>query len=274
VPAGTMAGTYYLLVVADGDRVVSETQEGNNAAPRLLAVGGDLVVSALTVPTKAGSGVTLTVSDTTRNAGSGAVPASVTRFHLSTNGLLDASDTLLAGGRAVPALEPGAASAGSTNVTLPTGLAAGTYYIIAKADADQVVPETQEANNTLTRAVAVGPDLWISMMTVPYYITAGATISVSETVTNQGGEAAGASVTRFYLSANAVLDAGDVPLQGSRAVAALAAGVSSAGSTSVVVPAGTAPGTYFVLGKADADGVVAEAQETNNVAARVVQVSP
>jgi len=34
-----------------------KTQEGNNAAARGVQIGGDLVVSALTVPAKGGAGV-------------------------------------------------------------------------------------------------------------------------------------------------------------------------------------------------------------------------
>ena len=47
---------------------------------------------------------------------------------------------------------------------------------------------------------------------------------------------------------------GDVLLDGSRAVPDLAAGASSAGSTSVTIPAGNAAGTFYLIAKADADG--------------------
>jgi hypothetical protein len=61
----------------------------------------------------------------------------------------------------VPALEAGASSAGSTSVTLPEGLAAGTYFIVAKADDNNSVGEGSETNNTFAVTIrivaAVGP---------------------------------------------------------------------------------------------------------------------
>ncbi|PYU06868.1 MAG: hypothetical protein DMG33_06410, partial [Acidobacteria bacterium] len=60
--------------------------------------------------------------------------------------VLDASAAVL-GSRAIPALAPGATSSGSTTVTIPAGTATGNHYIIAKADADNVVTETNKGNN-------------------------------------------------------------------------------------------------------------------------------
>jgi subtilisin family serine protease len=273
IPAGTATGSYYMLAKADGDGAVAESLETNNVSARLLRVGGDLTISGLTVPSKAAAGAAITVTDTTTNSGAGSVGPSTTRFYLSANSLLDASDRPLAGGRAVPALAAGAGSTGSTSVTIPADVVVGGYYLIARADADGEALETQENNNTLARAVAVGPDLRVSSLTVTFTIVAGTAATASDTVQNQGGGAAGASTLRFYLSANASLDAGDVALEGARAVPALAGGASSAGTTAIVVPAGTSPGTYYVIAQADGGGAVAETSETNNVSARVVKVS-
>jgi subtilase family serine protease len=273
VPAGTATGSYYLLAKADADGMVPESQETNNVAARLIRIGGDLTVSAMTSPSKAAAGATIAVSDTTANTGAGTVEASTTRFYLSANSLLDASDRLLAGGRAVPALTAGASSTGATSVAIPAEVVVGAYYLIAKADADDAAAETQENNNTLARAIAVGPDLRVSSLTVPFNVVAGATFTVNETTQNQGGGSALASTTRFYLSINCSVDASDVLLDGSRAVPALAGGASSAGSTALVVTAGTAPGTYYVIAQADGAGVVAETSEANNTSARVVKVS-
>ena len=91
--------------------------------------------------------------------------------------------------------------------------------------------------------MAIGPDLSVSAMTVPYTIVAGSTVTVTETVLNQGAGAAGASTTRFYLSTNVTLDASDVVLDGSRVVLPLAAATASGGTTQVTIPAGTAPAT-------------------------------
>ena len=273
IPAATSTGTYYLIAKADGDGVVLETQESNNTTLRSIQIGGDLVVTSMTVPLKAGAGTSIVVADTTSNQGAGAVVASTTRFYLSVNPQLDASDLLLAGARAVPALAAGAPSAGTTTVAIPAEVATGGYFVIAKADADGVVVETQEGNNVAARSVAIGPDLWVSTMAVPFTIVAGSTVSVTETVINQGAGAAAASTTRFYLSTNVSLDAADVVLDGSRSVPALAPGSSSSGATLVTIPAGTAAGTYYFFVKADGDGAVVESLEGNNISWRVIQLT-
>jgi len=273
IPSATETGSYYLFAKADADSVVAETQETNNTTLRLIQVGGDLVVSAMTVPLKAGAGTSIVVSDTTTNQGAGSVGATTTRFYLSANFQLDASDVLLTGARAVPALGASSSSVGTTSVAIPADVTTGSYFLIARADADGVSVETQEGNNTTARSVAIGPDLSISMMTVSYTVTAGSAVSVADTVLNQGAGAAGASTTRFYLSSNITLDAADVELNGSRSVPALAAAGSSTGTTQVTIPAGTTPGTYYFFVKADGDGAVVESQEGNNASWRVVQVS-
>jgi subtilase family serine protease len=96
---------------------------------------------------------------------------------------------------------------------------------------------------------------------------------VNDTTRNQGGAAAGGSVTRFYLSADPVLGAGDVPLA-SRTVDPLAAGASSAASTTMTVPAGTTTGTYYVLAQADAAEANVETSEVNNGNRISIRVGP
>jgi len=270
IPAGTGAGTYFVLARADADRAVSETNEINNTTSAQVMLGPDLVVATLSAPTSAGAGATITVTDTTKNQGAGTAGASTTRIYFSSNPILDAGDVLL-GGRAVPALGSGASSSGTTAVTLPAGSAPGIYYLIAQADADQVVGETIETNNTTAVTVQVGGDLVVSALTVPATAGTGTTITVTDTTLNQGAGGVGASTTRFYLSSDTILDAGDVPL-GGRAVPALAAGLSSTGSTPVTIPAGIPGGTYYVIARADADNVVVETIETNNTTARAIQI--
>jgi subtilase family serine protease len=106
----------------------------------------------------------------------------------------------------------------------------------------------------------------------PYSAAAGSTITVSDTTTNAGGASAPGSTTRFYLSLNLGYDAGDVAL-GSRSIGPLAAGASSAGSTSIVIPAGTTPGAYWLIAVTDADGGVTEASETNNTKVVFVRIT-
>ena len=146
------------------------------------------------------------------------------------------------------------------------------YYLIAKADADNVVVETQESNNTVSRQLTIGADLLVAALSVPSVIAAGSTVTAIDIAQNAGGNSSGPSTMRFYLSLNTTLDAGDVQLAGSRLVPALVPGALNLGITAITIPAGTTPGFYYVIAVADADGVVIEIQENNNARVQLIQV--
>ena len=237
----------------------------------------DLLISALTVPSAALAGSTISISETTKNQG-GPAAASTTRYYLSTNSTFEAGDTAL-GSRIVPALAAGASSPAPPGfqLTIPPDTATGNYYIIARADADGQMPESNESNNTKATAIHIGPpDLVVSSLSVS--ATSGAdlttTLTVTDTTRNQAGTGPAApTVTRFYLSTDATLGAGDVSL-GFRNVPALQPGSSSSGSTSIPVPSGTAPGTYYVIAKANADNSTPETNVTNNTRSIKIVIGP
>jgi len=267
LPPASGVGAYYLIAKADADNVVPETDETNNTTARAIQIGGDLTVSAFTVQVQ-GTGGALVVTDTTTNSGGATVAASVTRFYLSSDSILDASDTVL-GARSVPPLDGGVSNSGTTTVA---AVGAGVYYIIARADADNAVTETQETNNTTARQLTIGSDLLVAGLSVPSVIASGGTVTAIDIAQNAGGNTSAPSTTRFYLSVNPFFDAGDVQLAGSRAVPSLAPGGLNLGTTAITIPAGTAAGFYYVIAVADADGVVIEIQENNNARGQLIQV--
>jgi subtilase family serine protease len=272
------AGNNRMWAQVDADLVLSESNVFNNVyGPQtitVLATPPDLIVSALSAPAAAGPGDTITVTDTTKNSGTGAsaVPT-VTKLYLSTNYSHSADDRYL-GERSVPSLAPGATSGGTTQATIPNGLPVGTYYLIAVADASNAVGESNETNNTKYLVVRVTkPDLVISALTGPSAVLSGQTINLSETTKNQGTAPAAASTTGFYLSTNASCATTDLYLT-QRSVPSLAAGaVSGPATITGIVPSGTAPGTYYICAIADAKGVVPETIETNNTRYLTVRVT-
>src|SRR5438132_1081313 len=234
--------------------MLADTTKTNKLSYSVMPPRADLVISALSAPSTGGAGMTLTITDTTRNQGGGAADASTTGFYLSASTVLDASAVLL-GSRAVPDREGGAEGSGSTTVAIPAGTATGNYYIIDKADANNVVAETNKGNNLYYWYIQIGPDLVIPTLSAPS--TAGSTFTIMDTTKNQGGGTAGPTTTRFYLSASTVLDA-SASVLGSRAIPTLAPGTASSGSTAVTLPAVTAAVNYYIIAKADANNVVAE----------------
>ena len=271
IPAVASTGTYYVIAEADSAKAVQESSETNNGAARTVRVGGDLIISTFDAPAMGGAGLPVVLGDTTKNAGASAIGASITHFYLSANALLSATDTLL-GTRAVDPLGPDRASIGSTTLTVPSGTPAGSYYLFAKADGGSLVAETQEGNNAAIRSFAIGPDLIVSITSAPSPIIAGTPALIQDIATNRGGAEAGPSTVMYYLSTNYTLEAAD-QLIAERSAGPLAAGMSSTATTSITVPAGTAPGYYYLIAKADAASAVAESSETNNTRARQIRVN-
>jgi hypothetical protein len=105
--------------------------------------GPDLKVKSAKV-TKPNA-TTLKLSDVTKNRGNRKAPRSRTGFFASKDTARGGDVKLTT--RQVPALSPDEVSRNTKSIALPAGLAPGTYYVIACADATKVVTETREGNN-------------------------------------------------------------------------------------------------------------------------------
>jgi subtilase family serine protease len=272
LPETVTPGTYRLFAKADGPGQVPEPNEVNNLRSLSIRIGPDLAVSAFTAPATAGAGGALVVTDTTKNQGAGTAASSQTWIYLSTNTVLDASDTFLQS-RPVGSLAPGDTHIASTTVDIPSGTPSGTYYLLAAADGEQDVAEAVENNNTRFATIRIGPDLTISALSAPSRAASAGTIAVTDTTRNAGAGAAVASTTAFYLSSNTTLDGADERLTAERAVGALAGSGSSTASTNVTLPVVT-PGTWYLLARADDHSIVAETLETNNTRYAAIGIGP
>jgi subtilase family serine protease len=224
----------------------------------------DLVVSALSAPAAAAAGANVVVRDTTKNNGPGGADPTSTTYYLSLNPTYEIGDVLL-GSRSVPALGAGATSVGPRVVVgIPSNTHTGTYYVLARADADNQETESVETNNVRADRIGIGPDLSVPQFAGPTSAARGTTITVTDTTRNAPGAAgAPASTTYFYLSQNQRVNPIDV-LLGTRAIPLLSGGQSSQSPTQLVIPSNTLPGPYFLIAMADGPNVVAEGMENNN----------
>ena len=97
----------------------------------------------------------------------------------------------------------------SGQVTLPSGVAAGTYYFLVYTDVFNQQQETDKNDNTAaSAAVAVtGADLTVSSVTVPTSAIVGQSFVVNWTVENIGAASADKSwVDGIYFSTKSTLD--------------------------------------------------------------------
>jgi subtilase family serine protease len=210
IPASAVPGTYYVVACADDQNTVSESNESNNclaSTTTMQVTRPDLAVTAVTNPPPiAAPGDVTRVTDTVKNAGTVTAGASTTRYYLSSGTQKGANDVLLTGTRSVSSLTAGQSSSGNVNATIPVTTPQGLYYLLACADDLNAMTEANDSNNCLastTRVQVMYPDLVTTAVSNPPATAArGGTFSRTDTVKNQGTVSAGASTTRYYLSAN------------------------------------------------------------------------
>jgi len=173
--------------------------------------------------------------------------------------------------------EPGPTEAGETywrtNLVRIPVVESGTYYLILKADAEASLHELDEANNTLAvpiRFEVQPPDLVPLVLQAPSVLTfpPEPTVTLIWGVTNQGvGPAVGNPTwrNRVYLSHRPFLDEDDDDVVDLFDTSRVEPSACAWHTNTVVLP--VFPGRpYYLFFKTDADSLLRESIETNNVA--------
>ncbi len=166
-------------------------------------------------------------------------------------------------------------TAGPT-VTLNNANTATATFTAPQVTADTVltfrltVTDNQGATGSATtnvtvRNVATGSDLIVTAVSSSVsQAKLGQSLTVTNTVQNQGSAAITKSFSvRVYLSTDSTITTSDTVLA-TRTVSSLGAGASNTANTSVTIPTGLTPGTYYIGAIADYTNVIAESNETNN----------
>jgi hypothetical protein len=113
------------------------------------------------------------------------------------------------------------------------------------------------------------PDLTVKKITLDVTtVAAGGAINVTDTTSNKQSVPVApattpAFTTAFYLSTDKTFG-GDVLLNGRLIAAGLSAKGTSTGTTMVVIPALTTPGTYYIIAVADDGNAVDEGTNEGN----------
>jgi len=267
-----ISSTRWVVVVGVVGAVVAGCDPGpegvDETAAAVSGPAADYVVSSLSdPPATAATGSAMSITTTVGNVGSAdAAVASTTRYFLSVDTVVG-GDRTLARQASVPALAIGAFNTQTLALVVPAGMAPGSYHVIACADRLNVIAELDNKNNCRASVATVlvgGADLVVSALSDPPLDAVVQTVfTVAESVTNAGDASAAATVTSYYLSADA-LPGGDLLLSRRRIVPAVAAGATSDGFPSIVIDYGVAPGSYHLIACADGRNTVAETLETNN----------
>ena len=243
---------------------------GPRSATVTITEGPDLIVATILAPSSASSGNTILVTVATRNLGTLPSEATTTRLWLSADNQLDGSDTLLGAVHVVP-LAANASFSATAGTTIPAAVLPSKQFIIAEADGTRVQPEAREANNLKAKAMTIGADYTISVLSMPASIPSGSAFTITESTRNSAAPTAISTTTRFYLSQDTVVDADDTPLA-ERTVPPLPTGSASAADTVAAIPPEATAGRWYVLVIADASGDIPEINEANNRRAFAITV--
>jgi hypothetical protein len=274
IPNG-LSGTYYVFGMADyvanstRGNVFEYLSEGNNmrrsGLVNVTLTYADLQPTAFTGPAAIDAFQTVTVNYSVRNNNTAVGPATGTwtdAVWMVTPGGTIQSNSVWCGPvatitRSGP-LALGASYSGAISFNIPRPIAPGSYEFIIRTNQGNTVYEYTFGNNNERRyafTYRYSDDLRLTALSTTGTAFSGQTINVNWSVDNQGAFRTLATnwVDQFYLSTDAVLDAGDLSLAGVVRSGDLAVGSSYNGSATVRLPHGL-QGNFFVLGKTGVPG--------------------
>lgn len=198
------------------------------------------------------------------NVGLGAAGASTAQIRLSTDAIIDTSDTLLRT-LAIGPLAAGATSSQTVSLVMPSPLPVARFFLGVIVDATGAVTESVETNNAGhdPGGLVTGPDLHATLAG-PLSSGPGEVVALDLGLFSRGAPVSSPVGVTFYLSTDAVYDAQDVPFHSANFT--LPGGFALAQQVTGTIPANTPPGTYRLLARVDPMNQHAEIDETNNVA--------
>ena len=259
----TKTETFYLNAGSNTVAYQYDTGDGANVNLDYITVAAtsakkadltvsDIQFSAAHSPPQEGEAITLKA--VVKNNGTAASPAGVHKVSFLVNGKEVAASTA----PSTTSIAAGATATLSAGTTWST--ANGTYAVTAAVDPDNAIAEFNDANNSLTKSVTVtqlpGPDLVVKGIALsPNTPQAGAAVTFSVTIANQGLDAAG--------SAAAV----KLAIDGTTTLTGVSSSALAAGATSVVTLSGTwtaSNGNHTLLATVDPSNAISESVESNN----------
>jgi subtilase family serine protease len=286
IPTNTMNGTYYLLFVADYIAAVVETNENNNVSYKIITVNNSTVgVPNLRIQANTAvlsvSGTSVNVDIVVENNGTDTADASMIYYYLSANTSIDASDYLI-GTDLVALLAPNQNSQKVFAIDISTlvSIPAGTYYIGCVVDAQNVVVENDETDNSYywastqaTQLPYLPADLTVnSAVATPNSLAQGSNLSVTAQVQNIGASMALPTQVGYYLSSDNVLDSSTDVFLGQSALDTIAVNESLTASATLPISTNISNGTYYILVVANDLSSILEGDVTNNVSAMMITV--
>ena len=220
-------------------------------------------------------GYSTSLTSTVKNLGQNISPENYLKFYLSDDITYSTGDLLL-DSVLVDSLDHFDQVAVSKDVIIPVGTPLGVNYIIYYVDADNIVYESNENNNTAFKAVVVVadlPDLEVNSVSIDSVeIHAGEYTNVSCNVSSDGYQDSPAGELKVFLSPDQQYNSSSDIYLSTQSFSALTTGSDENLNFDITIPVNSQQGDMYVLFIADADLLIEEGDETNNVGYHSVKV--
>ena len=280
IPTSVVQGNYYLIYFVDYQNVEKEINEKNNTFYNLISIVGPTIDLTLTnasaSPTTIASGSSISVSYVLNNLGNATPQTSNVGYYLSKDSVLDSKDLFLKSYNGY-GISPNSNNYQYDNITIPSSVAVGNYFLIYFVDYQDIEIESNEKNNTFINLIKVTePQIDLTITSVylnnaPIF-TKGQ-IYLSADIQNVGSSSSDSSNIGFYLSKDNTLDQSDTYLGN-----ALNGTLTAYNSTSLyylgVLPSSIASGDYYLIAFADYNKSIKEINESNNIKSLLINIQP
>lgn len=277
IPSSTIPQNYYIIFVSDYLNKQKETNENNNVLAQKITVTSAQVDFTITNFTTSAStvnvGGSINLSCNLNNKGTSNSNTAKLAYYLSANSTYESSDILL-NSRNLGNLSANSSLSDYTSVTIQSSVASGSYYVLAVADYDNSQVETNELNNVSYVQITIIkplPDLSSSATTTVSKANSGETITLNSNAQNLGDISVSEVKMSFFLSMNSTFDNSDI-LIAQDTKGELVGGANQSFQITAQVPKETPTGYYFILAVVDADKLVNELNENNNVSYTTIYI--
>lgn len=248
IPINTPSGTYYVGAYLN----TSDANQSNNDASdwdahRLVVNGvADIVAQSVSGPSQGFLGENIVVSYNFRNQGGDSSNSVTTEIRLSTNSIISTADRLVSS-FVTTGLAGEQTRSGSRNVTIPTDLAPGTYYLgIISSSSDDVNSSNNSVPSIATITINARADMVATSITANSGTAfQGGTLPVSYRIDNNGLGGSGVVTVDVRASTNSFISTSD-RLLASYLVGNINPGAGVTQNRNVPIPSDLAEGEYFI----------------------------
>ena len=268
VPYGTPSGDYYLIIVADDNNIITETNEANNIVSLPFSYGGAVVGADVAItnvstinPVPDNTDI-LNIDYSLQNVGTlNSILSSLYVSVYDSNGeiVLDKS-----GSYTGITLSPNSTVSYSYSLTGIDVLPAGTYTALIALDN---TGDTNMSNNIATLPFTITnstTDLVAELYYLPNYAATGSNLNIPYRIKNALGTAVSSSQARMYISTDNTLSADDL-LVADIVINNLEIYQTYDNTQVIQIPANFSGSVLYVILVADANNDITENNENNNI---------